>query len=123
MGLNFGKVCQAKKKKVCVERMKVTFHRRNLLQRRLLTEEQRQKAKIISFADFLRDNFGKHFRAFKHIHSLNFQFCDDRPRTFWPRCRRTSSPSRASTSRSRTSATTSPTPGRTSSGCPLVSRV
>ena len=54
---------------VSVERMKV---RRNLMQC-WLDEEQRQKAKIISFADFHRDNFVKRFRAFTHIHSCHIQ--------------------------------------------------
>ena len=39
-----------------------------------LDEEQRRKAKIVSFADFHRDNFVKRFRAFTHIHTLHTPF-------------------------------------------------
>ena len=53
---------------------KGTLHRRNLLQCRL-DEEQIQKVKIISFADFHRDNFVKRFRAYTHIHTSITSIC------------------------------------------------
>ena len=54
-----------------VERMKVTFHGRNLLTC-CLFKKQSQKAKNIGFPDFHAYNFVETFRAFTHTYPQKY---------------------------------------------------